>query len=309
MNAEIWEERSIRLIIRSRSTVMLNLTKLSFIIGALSLPYHSIAEMPDNCIIPAIFEISQSNDNQASIGRIVSLIEGDSTSQECSFKSLEPIHYAAAARQTEIVVALLGAGANPGDLTPAGFSPLSFAVQEDSPVIMKILIDSGADVELTDEFGRNLIHLATIYNSPKALDFLLEETLLTPQAYMQGETLYHLAAFNNSLDVLTYLLSSDLIVHQLNEKNEFGVTPLDLALIQNNTEFAEDLEEQGARNGLPEEQLKELKGRHALFHQINAHQESSVRLTEETASQIGDVIVTYARILKRMNPAIEVDLV
>ncbi|MEX2498658.1 MAG: ankyrin repeat domain-containing protein [Wenzhouxiangellaceae bacterium] len=288
---------------------MLKLIKFSFFIGAIGLPYHSNAEMPDNCIIPAIFEISQANDNQASIDRIVSRIESDPTSQECSFKSLEPMHYAAAAREAEIVSALLEAGADPGALTPAGFSPLSFAVQEDSPVIMKILIDAGADVELTDEFGRNLIHLATIYNAPKALDFLLEQTTLTPQTYMKCDNLYHLAAFNNSLDILTFLLSSDVIDSQMNEKNEFSATPLDLSLIQNNMEFAHNLEQQGARNGLPDELLKELKSRHALLHQISASQDYTVQLSEETTSQIEDVIVTYSKILQRMNPDLEVDLV
>jgi uncharacterized protein len=73
---------------------------------------------------------------------------------------VQPLHSAAAARQTEICRLLLAAGADVNARQTGGFTPLHAAAQNGDPETLELFLSAGADPLATTDDGRTAAQLA-----------------------------------------------------------------------------------------------------------------------------------------------------
>ncbi len=90
---------------------------------------------------------------------------------------------------------------------------------------VRYLLSKGADPFLKDGDGNLAVHAAALFNKREILDVLLEacgkEIINTPNN--RGVMLLHIATFNGYHDMARMLIDAGAY---LNEKNEYGSTPL-----------------------------------------------------------------------------------
>ena len=124
--------------------------------------------------------------------------------------SIPLLHLAASRGQTQVVKALITAGANVNQATKYGVTPLHYAVQfAPKPLSVYLLINAGADVNARDD---------------------------------NGTTPLHYAAFNGFTVKAQFLLAAGA---DINAWDDDGTTPINHAFFSGKTEFINMLNEQG----------------------------------------------------------------
>lgn len=136
-------------------------------------------------------------------------------------------------------------------------TPLHLAVITRQPRIVQKLIDRGASVDLTDRNGQTCLHLASQRGDIKLIKAIfnprpdkpeLKETLqeILEAKNFEGLTPLHIAVLNNNLDVVTELISLGADANEPDGKS--GHTALHLAVEQNNLLIVSYLLFQGRAN-------------------------------------------------------------
>jgi ankyrin repeat protein len=92
-----------------------------------------------------------------------------------TFGNVQPLHSAAAGRQTEIARALLDHGADPNARQAGGFTPIHEAAHDGNRDLAALLLERGADPLLKTDDGRDALALAR-EESDQELIRLLERT-------------------------------------------------------------------------------------------------------------------------------------
>lgn len=160
------------------------------------------------------------------------------------------LHFATYCSNEDTFTYLMNKGININEINGYGDSPLMYAVLRRNVKMTKELIAKGATVNTV-----NKDKLTPLYNAVQSDHKELVDILLNAKADVNlGKTLLHKAVLNNSLDVLKKIVDH---VSDIDPVNEYGNTPLALAIRENNPEVAEFLIKKGAdRKKVPKYSLK-----------------------------------------------------
>ena len=86
-----------------------------------------------------------------------------------------PLHLASRSGHSEVMRAMLDAGADPNKLTSTGVTAMHFAAQSDAPEAIKVLAEHGGNLDVVDGvFQRTPLMFAAVKNASRALEVLVE---------------------------------------------------------------------------------------------------------------------------------------
>jgi len=135
-----------------------------------------------------------------------------------------PLMHASSNGYTDIARLLIEGGANVNIQTNGGFTALMYASVEGHTEIVKMLLDKGVDVNTEDDDGNTALMYASQNGHTEIVKLLQNPT--------NNNNELHLAVINNNRLLVDELLENKN--HLKNEKNQDGMTPLMLALYNNN---------------------------------------------------------------------------
>ncbi len=138
-------------------------------------------------------------------------------------------------------------GADDPSIDLTGFDGLYFLIArvKKSLEIDEILKEKESDINGRNQDGKTLLLVAILGNNVNAVRRLLERGADPTLRNEYGYTLIHVAVINyTDPDILNLLLESGKV--DINEKTEYGVTALHMAIRQSNTATAEFLLSKGA---------------------------------------------------------------
>ncbi len=186
---------------------------------------------------------------QAELDKGVDVNEAD-----INFYNLAPLHYAAIHGQKEIAELLIEKGADVSANTTTRGTPLHLVTFEGHKENFKLLIAEGADVNAIIVSGPlqfNVGDIALNFTTDSEIAALLRKHGgMTVEELKAGMTPLHAAAGKGLKEIVELLIAEGADV---NAKDDKGRTPLDLAIINNETEIADLLRKHGGKTG------KELK--------------------------------------------------
>ena len=139
-----------------------------------------------------------------------------------------PLHLAVMAGRRDVVELLLSHGADPNARDAAGQTPLHWAVGEGHVDIVELLLERSADPNAKDYAGNTPLHTAAMtkyFSDVAEVMFEVAPKILGPAGFPYDRT-----------DVVRLLLEygADPAL-----ENEYGLTPLELAIKMDNEEVAE----------------------------------------------------------------------
>lgn len=160
------------------------------------------------------------------------------------------LHFATYCRQEKVFESLLQKGIKIDERNKFGETPLFYAAQRQNIKMVKTLLDKGADVNNVNEDGHTAIYQAVRSDNQEFLDLLLRANA----DVNLGMTSLHSAVLNDNIDIVKKLINKETNVDVL---NEYGNTPLAIAMRQGNVEISELLLSNGAdRKKIPPHVLK-----------------------------------------------------
>ena len=125
-------------------------------------------------------------------------------------------------------------------------SALHAACRSGHAEIVRILISHGADLKAINSKGKNVLHLACQSGDLELVRMLIEEEpSLTTECDDNGQTALHFSAAKGHMSIIKALLDLQG-APDVNEQNEQGDTPLDLAIINGWPECVKVLLESGS---------------------------------------------------------------
>lgn len=156
-----------------------------------------------------------------------------------------PLHFAASKKDTphEVIAMLIDNGADMDALNRDGRTPLQGGAFFQSKSVIT-LIEKGADIKKLSSNLSNILHFAVwgSDNNPD-LAFLLKQDLDINAQNAQGETPLHTAASRNYIISVRQLCEAGA---NINARNNEGQTPLHIAVVQSRHEAVVQLCEAGA---------------------------------------------------------------
>lgn len=167
-----------------------------------------------------------------------------------------PLYIAAASHQTEVMEALLRAGAKVDAASPYG-SPLTFAALGGNMAGANLLLSRGANINPTRADGITVLMLASRAGVPEMVSELLRRKANVNAKDNDGATPLIYAAREGHLEVGRALLAAGATVDGADSHRQ---TPLMYAAVNGHTEFVRLLLEKGAKPN-----LQDAKGRTALL--------------------------------------------
>lgn len=199
------------------------------------------------------------------------------------------LHTAAWNGELKLVEFFLEKGLFLEDKNNRGNTPLLSAAKNDRFKVVKLLVSKGADIEAQDNQGDNIFLLATKNGYLKIIDFFSFEKKVDLSIIKDknNNTLLHLAVLhyhdladsNDHLKLIKYLFHFRNL--NLEEKNNDGNTPLDLALETKDNDLVKNLIQLGAK-------IDPIKHEHYVrVHQI--HQNKPEELYRYSLKQSEDL--------------------
>lgn len=164
-----------------------------------------------------------------------------------------PIHHAIHSGQWNVIEMLLKAG-TPLDVRSGGarLPLLAHAVCKNKSVVSSLLACLPAnELDQTDDFGRTAMHMAIRFGDADTLSQLLKAGCTPNPPDHTGETPLHLAAMENQTEFAKQLLATSPA--NINAATSAGETPLHLAAKAGNEEMVRILIEAGAQIDVPDE--------------------------------------------------------
>ncbi|WP_394420791.1 ankyrin repeat domain-containing protein [Tenacibaculum mesophilum] len=166
-----------------------------------------------------------------------------------------PLIIAASRNSLEIVQLLSEKTKNINHTNKKGHSALTYAVEYNSEAVVDYLVKNEADIQVKDDKGNSLAYyLVKSYHPKKVNDFNEKMSLLDnnglnlTQLQANKNTLFHIAVEKNNIDLLKKINTLKIDV---NAKNNEGLTPLHLAVMQaNNTDVIKYLLSIGAKKSI-----------------------------------------------------------
>ncbi len=133
----------------------------------------------------------------------------------------------------EIVAMLLEAGANVNATTKTGITALHSAADLDDDALCKLLLTHGASVDAVEDKGMSALSFA-VGREGKCVETLLKHGADQRRCVRDGHTALHSAASSGYTTLIASLLDYGA---DINARNDKGLTPLDLALDLEKTDF------------------------------------------------------------------------
>lgn len=160
------------------------------------------------------------------------------------------LHFATYCRQEKVFEYLIKKGIKTDEKNKLGDNPLFYAVQSRNIKMAKTLLEKGADVNNINTDG-----LTSIFNAVQSNNMELLKLLLQANADVNlGTSALHSAVLNNNLEIVKKLITKETNIDVL---NEYGNTPLSIAMREGSSEIAEFLITKGAdRKKVPTYKLK-----------------------------------------------------
>lgn len=152
-----------------------------------------------------------------------------------------PLHLAARDGRSEIIQALLGAGAKVNQANDAGATPLHYATRHDGATAL--LLQNGADVNALDCCGRTPLHWAAAYRADAVASRLLGAGASAKAQDNEGCTPMHRAARFGHVATIDLLATQGAPV---NATDRLGRTPLHRAADRKQTAAVRALLTRGA---------------------------------------------------------------
>ncbi|KAK2737404.1 hypothetical protein FQN55_001142 [Onygenales sp. PD_40] len=175
-------------------------------------------------------------------------------------KTLTPLHWAAEAKYTEMVRALLAHGADPtAQITLAesegplagqqGRTPLHLAAVLGHVDVIQILLDKGADINSAATDGFTPLAIAAMFDKLDAVKVLVKRGADVNMPTAGGDTVIFTTIFRRLVDVTKFLLENGADCSVVNDK---GSTPLYIATLIGDLDMVKLLLDHGADpNGPP----------------------------------------------------------
>ena len=111
---------------------------------------------------------------EVSLEKVKSLLKADPKLVESKDdQGKTALHWAASAGRKDIVLALLGTGANKDAKDDQGCTPLHEAAKEDKPEVVSLLAAKGADRNVSDDRGWTAMHHAAWFGYNDVVELLL----------------------------------------------------------------------------------------------------------------------------------------
>lgn len=200
------------------------------------------------------------------------------------------IHAAAWNGELKLVEFFLEKGLSLEDKDKRGNTPLLSAAKNDRLKVVKLLVSKGANIAAQDNNGDNIFMIATKKAYVKIIDYFAFEKKVDLSAIKDknNNTLLHLAVLHyhdlgdskDHLKLIKYLFHFRNL--NLEEKNNDGNTPLDLAMETEDNDLVENLLQLGAK-------IDPIKHEHYVrVHQI--HQNKPEELYRYTLKQNEDLL-------------------
>lgn len=112
--------------------------------------------------------------------------------QGTQYERLRPLTYAVMEADTQVVAALLKAGANVNTQNAGGMTPLMLAVRNQKEPIVDVLLAARADLKPVDSYGRAALNYATFNATPSIVSKLIDAgadlNFQSPPGMHHGET-------------------------------------------------------------------------------------------------------------------------
>jgi FOG: Ankyrin repeat len=137
---------------------------------------------------------------------------------------MTPLHLAVNMGNREAVEILLNSGADPNVKDLAGGTPLHWAVASGFPDLIELLLERGADPNARDNAGNTPLHIAAMGSISEVAEIFME---LAPRLGLEYPY--------DRLDIIRILLEYGA---DPTAKNNYGLTPIDIALKYGNDEIA-----------------------------------------------------------------------
>ena len=116
-----------------------------------------------------------------------------------------PLHYAVTNRQNEVIVWLIGAGADVNARDITGMTPLHVAATMNSHKQAAALLKEGADMTLRDDFGDTPLHSAAMHGKMDVLRLLAVSGATIDTRNSEGLTAAGLALRHRQREAADYL--------------------------------------------------------------------------------------------------------
>ena len=166
-----------------------------------------------------------------------------------------PMHWAVRYDRPDAMVALHSRGADIEARSVDGYTPLHWAVNFQNYKAIIMLLQMRADINARADDGDTSLHLATRNNDVEAIEGLCKLGANADNWDINGDTPLHHAVANNPAELTASairILIQSLIQScdaDVNSKNRFAQTPLDLAIDKDNRAAIEELLEHNAQRG------------------------------------------------------------
>lgn len=154
------------------------------------------------------------------------------------------IHRAALDSNTELLVALIGHGAEKEALDSTGNTPLLVAAAAGEIAAVEILLQAKANPDAQNHSGECALHYAVIRGQADVVGLLLANKAEISLGNKVGETALHLAVIHGHLDLARLLLEQGA---QVNARTKYGATPARISFELDNEPMTELLAQQGGR--------------------------------------------------------------
>lgn len=143
------------------------------------------------------------------------------------------IFQAARENNAAFVIQYISDGLNIDTVDNRGFSPLILACYNGNKETTHLLVQAGANIELQDQAGNTALIAVCFKGFSDLFDILFTSKINVDKQNFNGATALTFAATFNQVDLVRKLKEKGA---KSTIKDRFGKTPLDYALIQDNTE-------------------------------------------------------------------------
>ncbi len=187
----------------------------------------------DNGFTPFHLVIDEKNDKLINL-----MIQSGADINEVDRNKMSPLKKASLINDEKLVEILI----NAPDIDLAKNNTLKWAIEEDNLKIAKMLLDKGVTLNSIDENGYTYLHLAVLKKKADILNELIKTNAIDINAKdNHNNTALHLA---RSAELVDILIKADA---DINAVNEFGETPLALAIKFNEKDIENLLKSKGAK--------------------------------------------------------------